>query len=528
MATPAETLDQLKGLYQNLSSQQKIITGLVLMLVLAGFAALFFFTNRTTYGILYTDLSPESASEVVAWLKQENIPYKLTQGGGTIQVPEGKVYDIRLSLASAGVPKGGGVGFEVFDKGNLGATDFVQHVNYQRAIQGELEKTISQFPQVENVRVHIAQPKESLFVTERREPTASVVLHLKRGQELNETQLKGIAHLVASAVPRLKKENVTIVDTSGDILYEHRENENNLANLTNSQLVYQRRLEEYYKHKIQSMLENVLGPNKAVARVSAEVDFDHIQISEDRFDPDMVAPRSEQKLLETVSDQETGGIPGVKGGLANKLQGNVNQMQTGTVKRREETTTNYEITRIQRQVNGSIGKLKRLSVAVLIDGKYKEENGKLVYVPRSDEELADLRQIVKAAMGYSEERGDDMSVVNVAFTAPPAEKKTMAQYVDMGAKFIKPLVNLIIAILFIFLVLKPLLNRYVLKPSEELPVPAEEIAAAIGEEEIGKLEAPQAFEPGPNVQEELQNLASKYPERAAALIKIWLREPVEG
>ncbi len=527
MATPAATLEQIKGMYQNLTVQQKLVTAGVLILVLAGFASLLYFTNMPTYKSLYTDLSPDSAADVVAWLKQEQVPYKIAQGGGTILVPEEKVYETRLALASAGLPRGGGVGFELFDKGNLGATDFVQHVNYQRAIQGELEKTISQFRQVESARVHVAQPKESLFVRDRKEPTASVVLKLKRGVSLSQSQLKGIAHLVASAVPRLKEENVTVVDTSGDILYEHRGVGETMASLTDSQLRYQRHLEEYFRHKIQTMLENVLGTDKAVARVSAEVDFDKVDVSEDRFDPDSLAARSEHKLRESFVDKEQGGIPGVKGGLAGKLQGNTGLFGNGLLKERQESTTNYEISRVQRQVRGAAGKIKRLSVAVLVDGTVKEEGGKQVYVPRSDEELDQFRRIVKAAMGFDEERGDEVSVINVAFTKAPEPQKTMEDYMNIVMRVAKPLANVVIAVLFIFLVLKPLLNRYVLTP----PAPVEGGVAgapALSGGGVEELEAPSAFEPGPDAQEELQELANNYPERAAALIKVWLREPAGG
>ncbi len=527
MPSFAEMMDQAKKLYQDLTLRQRIVTASVLVLVMAGFLALFLFTNRSAYRVLYSDLSPEDAADVVNWLKNEKIPYQVANGGDTIKVPEDKVYDARLSLASAGLPKGGNVGFEIFDQTGLGVTDFVQHINYQRALQGELERTIERFPQVKTARVHLAQPKDSLFVTDRQEPTASVVLTLKRGRELNQTQVQGIVHLVASAVPRLSDKNVTVVDTSGRVLYENDLQKDELTGLTSAQLVYQRRLEEYYKHKIQSMLENVLGPNRAVARVSAEIDFDRVQISEDRYDPDTAAIRSEQKILETRKDSEASGIPGVKGGLASKLQGNLGQIEPGLVKTKEETTTNYEITRMQRQVSGSVGKLKRLSVAVLVDGIYKKEGEEEAYVPRSPEEMANLEKIVKAAMGFSEERGDEVSVLNVPFTAKPEETKGVAKAVEVGTKLLKPLSNLVLALLFIFLVIRPLLKKYVLRPEEETMAPLP------GEEEYmegAELPGPETFaalEPVPNAQEELKGLASDYPERAAALIKVWLREQID-
>jgi flagellar M-ring protein FliF len=536
MATPTEMLEQLKNLGASLTLSQKIIAAVVAGAVLLGFGIFYVMANQVTYKPLYTDLRPEDASEIVNWLKKENVKYELAAGGSTIRVPEDKLYDIRLSLAGAGLPKQNGVGFEVFDQTNMGVTDFVQNVQYQRAVQGELERTISRFPQIKSVRVHLAQPKDSLFVSERKDPTASVVLQLNKGEELSPAQVKGIVHLVSSAIPKLKKENVAVVDTSGNILYDPAEMEkgkgDDPAGLTNAQLVYQKRLEEYYKNKIQTMLEDALGPNKAVARVSTDVDFDSVQINEDKFDPDAVAVRSEQKMSETDVQQDSGGVPGVKGGLADKLQGNVNQQNPAVIKQKKQDTVNYEITRTQRQINAALGKVKRISVGVMVDGSYQQKDKEMVYVPRTPEEVANLEKIVKAAIGYSMERGDEVRVVNVPFHAQAAAPSTVAQMADMGTKALKPITNLILAVLFIFFVIRPLLNRYVLKPQEKEML---QQRMAIEEEEemfegaagaiAGKKEAI-ALEVGPNATEELREMASQYPDRAAALIKIWLREPL--
>lgn len=530
MATPRDYLDQAKAIYQNLNLRQKLTVAGVILVSIIGFGLLFLYANKVEYATLYTDLSSKDAAEIVNWLKKEGVKYRLTREGTSIQVPKEKVYDIRLALANEGLPKESGVGFEIFDKSNLGATDFVQHVNYQRALQGELERTIARYPQVRAVRVHIAEPKESLFVTERREPSASVLLTLEKDETLSQRQLLGIVNLVSSAVPRLKKKHVTIMDTSGAVLLQGEKIKPEPSNLTQNQLEYQRRLEMYYKHKIQSMLEEALGPQKAVARVSVEVDFDRIQINEDRYDPDLVAIRSEQNVLVREEGTTTGGIPGVKGGLASKLQGNVGLQQktSGVVK--QEQVKNYEITRTQKKIVGAVGKIVRISAGVIVDGTYKKENDKLVYVPRTPEEMQSLEEIVKAAVGYNEERGDEVQVVNVPFSGTkPVEAGTLAKAVDIGSKLIRPLTNLILAILFLLFVVRPLLNKYVFGP-KEIPSP-EELAApeaeeAVEEEEIEEIEVPPTVEPLTSAQDELRGLASEYPERAAALVKIWLREPV--
>ena len=533
MAQTKDALNQIKELYSNLTKEQRIITAIVIAVSVIGFGLLFYITNRPTYKVLYTDLSDQAAGDVVNWLKKHDIPYKLEQGGSTIEVPADKVYSVRLELASAGLPKNGTVGFEIFDHQGLGTTDFVEHVNYQRALQGELERTIEEYPEVEDARVHIAMPKQSLFVTQSPQPKASVVLKLKPGEHLDTNQLKGIVYLVASAVPRLSTKNVTVVDTTGDILYQQGLMSNNsLSKLTQAQIEYQRQIENYYKQKIQSMLDEALGPGEAIARVSADIDFDKVDVSEDRYDPDNVAIRSQQKILETIKNPTTGGIPGVKGGLANKLQGNINQTSNSTIKEKQETTTNYEITEIKKQINGSIGKIKRISVAVLVDGTYKIKDGKKIYVPRSPQEMAALKKIVRAAVGYSEDRGDEISVVNVPFNITKKTTSKMAKMVAIGSRVIRPITNLVLALLFIFLVLKPLLKRYVFKPEEPEALPAEGAAEGIdaiegGLDEEEALPHAPAFEPLPNVHEELRNVANDYPERAAALIKIWLREKID-
>lgn len=528
MPAPSEYMEQLKQLYNDLTLQQKIMAGVVTGVVIAGFAALFIFNNTPAMTTLYSDLEQSDAAEVVGWLKKEGVTYEITQGGSAVRVPAEQVYDLRLALAGAGLPRGSGVGFEIFDKSNFGATDFVQRVNYQRALQGELEKTIAQFPQVKSVRVILAQPKETLFVRERQEPTASVVLNLKRGAEMSRTQVKGIVHLVACAVPKLTEQNVSVVDTSGAVMYEYQENKDTLEARTRTQLVYQRRMEEGYKHKIQTMLDDALGPDKAVVRVSAEIDFDAVESSEDRYDPDMAAVRSEQKLLELQKKDEKGAIPGVKGGLANKLQGNLaNKNEDFNIKKQKDTK-NWEITRLQRQIKGAVGKLSRLSVAVMVDGMTVNKDGKMEYKQRTPEEMANLERIVKAAMGYSAKRGDEVSVVNVAFTAPAKSATDVDRMVEIGSKFVKPAINLVLALLFIFMVVRPLLNRFVLKPEETLEEleASEEAAMAALESELEEGEEHGLpFEPVPDPTSELQELANDYPERAAALIKIWLREP---
>jgi polyferredoxin/type III secretory pathway lipoprotein EscJ len=239
---------------------------------LAGFGSLIYWNSKPEYQILFSNLSQEDAGEMVNKLKEKKIPFQLSANGGSILVARDQVYDTRLSLAAEGLPKGGGVGFEVFDRTNLGATDFVQKLNYQRALQGELSRTIRQIKEIEQARVHIVTPKESLFIEEQKKPSASVLLKTRSGMKLEPSQVEGIVHLVASAVEGLDSGNITVVDTSGKILFK-RNDSTLIGQMTTNQLEYQRNIEEGLKKKVQGMLEEVLGLNKAIALAASNVSF---------------------------------------------------------------------------------------------------------------------------------------------------------------------------------------------------------------------------------------------------------------
>jgi flagellar M-ring protein FliF len=525
MATPAEVLEQIKALYEKLTLTHKLIGAGALILIIVAITTFVLVTGQVKYRTLYTDLAVEDAADVVTWIKNAGIPYKLLKEGSTVQIPEEKIYDTRLALASAGLPRKSGVGYELFDKTGLGTTDFVYQVNYQRAMQGEIERTIQRFPQVKSVRVHLAQPKETLFISEKKEPSVSVVIEFKKNETLTSDQVNGIIHLVASAIPKLKKENVSVVDTQGNILNTEEKPAEKFAHLTNAQLLYQKKMEDYFKHKIQSMLDGALGESKSVARVSVELDFDESQISEDRYNPDETAVRSEQKLSETDLVDSEGGIPGVKGGLADKLQGNANVKQGPSITRqKKQDTANYEISRVQKQVNSALGKVKRVSAGVIVDGVYKKEGKEMKYQSRSAEELKGLEQIVKAGIGFSQERGDEVSVVNIPFTIQPEKVDMSSLYTTVGDKILTPLVYLIIVLVIIFFVVRPLINKY-LFPEKKVEEAVQE-ALPPGEELPEVFEGPK-LPPLPDIKTQLQSLASDYPERAAALIKIWLREKVD-
>jgi flagellar M-ring protein FliF len=376
-------------------------------------------SNRIDFRVLYSNLSDEDAAAIVAKLKELKVPYSIEAGGHSILVPTEKVYDTRLQLATSGLPQGGGVGFEIFDRVNFGVTDFVQKLNYQRALQGELSRTINQFSEVEKSRIHLSLPEKSLFVEEQKEARASVIVTLREGRTLNRSQVRGIVHLVASSVEGLNPGNVTVVDTNGNVLSEGEDN-NPAARLNQSQWEFQNDLERTLEKRVQTMLEKAVGSNRATVRVSADLDFKQVEETEENFDPNATVVRSEQRAEEKSQGgySAPSGVPGVRSnvppGEAPSTTGKSSTFQ------KSNETINYEVNRKTRRTVAPIGQIRKLSVAVLLDGTYeksteKGSNEKVKYIPRSAEELKQYESVVRKAVGYNAERGDQIEVASIPF-----------------------------------------------------------------------------------------------------------------
>jgi flagellar M-ring protein FliF len=358
--------------------------------------------NDVTYSRLYSNLDESEAGEVISYLTEHNIPYQLTDGGSTILVPSGEVYKTRISLASEGLPSSGTVGYSIFDQNNLGMTDFLLNLNYRRALEGELTRTIMQLNEVQAARVHIVLPKDRLFKQDQKKATASVVLKLK-GTSLTKHQIAGITHLVASSVEGLEPENITIVDYDGNLLSSGQQADP-IAGLSANQLEVRQQVEKYLEQKAQTMLDDVLGPGKSVIRVTAELNFQQLERTSEIYDPDALAVRSEERVrtTNTSSDQadETN---------QSREEGNS-----------ESVITNYEVNKTVEHIVNAVGTIERLSIAVLVDGIYtptENESGEteLVYQPRSQEEMDRLAAIVKNAVGFDEQRNDQVEMVNMPF-----------------------------------------------------------------------------------------------------------------
>jgi len=528
MATVKDIFNQAVSVIKNLTLPQKIIAGVLVAGVVGGMIFLSTMGGKTDYNVLYSGLSAEDAASVIAKLKEQKIDYQLSESASAVLVPAANVYETRLNLAAEGLPRGGGVGFELFDQISLGTTDFVQRLNYQRAVQGELARTIRQFKQVRDARVHIATPKESVFVEDTKPPSASVSLTMAGQEKLAKEQIMAIVHLVASAVPGLTSENITVVDTLGRLLF--RKEGDDVSMLSATQLEYQLKVENALRTKVESLLEEVVGVNKALARVTVDMDFNKVDVTEENFDPDGQVIRSEQFLIEQEGgEQAGGGIPGVKGELSTFTEtGGAGGKTEGA--HRKNITRNYEISRKTRHIQESVGTIKRLSVAVMVDGVYEESKDKdgkktLVYKPRNAEELNHFVKMTQNAIGFDPERGDKVEVVAMPFylsSVVEPEADPLEKWRSLFEHLAVPFVLLLVAVAFIMFVIRPFMR---LLSNQQLEARRQAGLAGRTGVKMGVEEEDLTLQPlGMTDKEKIYKLAQSDPERAADLVKRWLRE----
>lgn len=422
MVNLKQIFGQLHAALLQMSPGRRVTLMTLILGTLLGFVFLVLWSGRVDYQSLYTNLDTEDAGAIVAKLKEQKIPYQLAADGRTILVPKDQLYEVRMQLASEGLPQTGGVGFEVFDETKLGMSEFAQNVNYQRALQGELARSIHRISEVESARVHIVMPEKSLFIEQEEPASASVVLKLKTGKWLSQNQIAGIVHLVSSSVPRLSPENVTVVDNSGKLLAGSKKSPGDSAGSL-EQLEYQSRVERDLEHRVRTMLESALGNDKAIVRLSCAFDFQRQETTEERFLPDNQVVRSEQMFSESSQKAENipQGVPGVRSNLPGERPA-PNTVLAGVTPgfEKQDRTVNYEIGKVINRIFEPVGEMTRVSVAVLVDGAYKQvvaEDGasEWQYVPRSAEEMQKLENLVKRAVNFNSERGDQVELVNIPF-----------------------------------------------------------------------------------------------------------------
>lgn len=499
--------------------------------VLLATLGLVYWVQAPSYKVLYSRLDAADAGAVVDFLKSEHIPYRVNQDGGRIEVQSGRLHETRMALAARGIPQGGGVGFELFDKQTLGMTDFVQRLGYQRALQGELARTIAELSAVEAARVHLALPERSLFVAEDRNPSASVVVRLRPGRTLDSEQVDGIVHMVAGSVEGLIPGEVTVVDVHGNIL--SRDVQQDGRNPAQTLQAYQRELEEEYVNRIQTMLERVLGPGHAVARVSVNLDRAQVEETLENYDPDASAVRTERRSTETSSHGSAVGIPGVDSTLTNDPDAQAGQ--GSPVSEREDTQLSYEISRHTSRRVETVGALKRLSVAVLVDGIPSPETAgqagdggdaptAAAFVPRPQEELDRYRELVKRAVGFDEDRGDEIEVISSPFHATEPiglEGPGFLARVGDHSEFIWRVIGLIAVLIVGMFVVRP----FLLAMADRAPMPEPESRVPELEGDTGA----NLVLPGPNTfRQGITQIARENPEEAAMVIKQWVQQGQGG
>jgi flagellar M-ring protein FliF len=477
----------------------------------------FSWSQKEDYQILFTNLSETDSGQIAQKLKEMKVPYRAEAGG--IYVPSDKVYDVRLQLASQGLPQGGGIGFEIFDKTSFGTTEFVQKLNYKRALQGELARTIMAMGAVEQCRVHLAIPERSLFAREGEEerPTSSVLVRLRQGKNLSPTQVEGIVHLVASSVEGLDSKDVTVVDTKGNVLSK---SSGDVAGMNSSQFEFQGSYAKDLEARIASILEPVVGKGKVRAKVSAEIDMSRVETTEEKFDPESQVVRSEQKQTEKSSTVGASGVPGVSSNLPGKKTAASTPSQGASEK--QSQTVNYEITKVVSRTVNTPGLVKKITAAVLVDGTYVAQQGskEMKYVPRQEEELRRYAELVKETIGFTESRGDQVKVVNMPFEVASGEELAPAKprYLEMAAPFARYAVPLVAVILLVLLVLRPLVQSLSV-PGAAAPAYRGTISNAAAEI-AGQAPGVQRELP---VREQVTEWARKNPQDAANVIKSWMR-----
>ncbi|GAA6858769.1 flagellar basal-body MS-ring/collar protein FliF [Helicobacter pylori] len=500
-------LQRIVDFFIKLNKKQKIalIAAGVLITALLVFLLLYPFKEKDYaqggYGVLFERLDSSDNALILQHLQQNQIPYKILKDD-TILIPKDKVYEERITLASQGIPKTSKVGFEIFDTKDFGATDFDQNIKLIRAIEGELSRTIESLNPILKANVHIAIPKDSVFVAKEVPPSASVMLKLKPDMKLSPTQILGIKNLIAAAVPKLTTENVKIVNENGESIGEGDILENS-KELALEQLRYKQNFENILENKIVNILAPIVGgKNKVVARVNAEFDFSQKKSTKETFDPNNVV-RSEQNLEEKkegAPKKQVGGVPGVVSNIG-PVQGLKDNKEPEKYEK-SQNTTNYEVGKTISEIKGEFGTLVRLNAAVVVDGKYKialkDGANTLEYEPLSDESLKKINALVKQAIGYNQNRGDDVAVSNFEFNpmAPMLDNATLSEKIMHKTQKVlgsfTPLIKYVLVFIVLFIFYKKVIVPFSERMLEVVPDEDKEVKSMFEEmdeeeDELNKL-----------------------------------------
>ncbi len=511
--------------------------------VVAVMSAVWMWGKQPEYRVLFANFSDRDGGAIVAALQQLNVPYKFAEGGGAILVPAEQVHDARLKLASQGLPKGGSVGFELMENQKLGVSQFHEQVNFQRALEGELARSIQSVAAVQAARVHLALPKASVFVRDQQKPTASVLLNLHAGRTMDPQQVSAIVHLVASSVPDLPIKNVTVVDQNGNLLSDAGRNAAGNT-LDPSQLKYIDELQQSIVRRIESILTPILGTGNVRAEATADIDFSHSEQAAEVYKPNQTpaasAIRSQQSSESINGNGAT--ASGVPGALSNQPPAPATAPLTAPAAGaaagapgaapaavQKDLTVNYEVDKTVRYVQQPMGGVKRLSVAVVVNYKKEvDKAGKVTIKPLSEAEKTQITDLVREAMGFNKERGDSLNVVNSPFAQPVKEaivEQPIWKQPDMQQMALtvgKYLVAGLVLLYLFFKVLKPLLARIggelMPPPPQALPEP-DDVVVELSHDTEPMGTRPRTYQDNLDA---AKTLARNDPKMVANVVKAWV------
>ena len=502
--------------------------------------AMTLWSSKGDFKVLYANLSDKDGGAVIAQLSQMNVPYRISEGGAAILVPAGQVHDLRLKLATAGLPKGSVSGYELMDNARFGQTQFQERLTFQRGLEGELTRSITSMAAVQNARIHLALPNQNGFFREQQKPSASVLLSLHPGRTLDRAQVAGIVHLVSSSVPELDPKNVSVLDQTGALLTSGERSQN--GGMDAQQLQYVNQIETGYAKRIADLLEPIVGRDNLRATVTADVDFSQSEATSEEFRPNQgdkaaVVIRSQQTSEQNGANGATpSGVPGAASNqppvaATAPLTGAAQPLQTaqggaagaaGNSGRRD-ATTNYEIDKTVRVTRNASGNVKRLNAAVVVNNRsVTDPKGKTTQVPLTDPEIEKLATLVRESIGFNKDRGDSVKVVNAPFkieVIPQVDVPLWKQpeLIDMLRAAAVPLALAFVALLVFFGLIRPALNAALAPPP--LPEPGSKLAEVVDDaQELPALPAPK----NSDHLDGARALAKENPAAVASILRGWV------
>ena len=520
IAPGANPVERLREAFNRLSEQQKILLMVAVAALVAVIVGSILWSRQPDWKVLFSNLNEKDGGAIVAVLEAQNIPHKYSDGG-SLMLPAERVHEVRLKLASQGLPRGGMVGFELMENQKFGTSQFAEQVNYQRGLEGELARTIQSIAAVQSARVHLAIPKPSVFVREEQKPTASVMLNLYPGRSLDSGQIAGIAHLISSSVPQLPISNVSVIDQNGSLISQLKSKLME-AGLDPTQIKYVRETEDGIIKRIEDILKPVLGIDNFKVQVAADLDFSQSEQTAESYrpnnTPESATIRSQQNNETANVNQSAGGVPGA---LTNQppvpATAPLTQPATGTapaqpakpgdaqgrinaagvtaplnaagqpISTSKNATTNYEVDKTVRYTKQAMGNIRRLSAAVVVNHRREiGKDGQPVNKPLPDTEMKQINELVREAMGFSRERGDTISVANAPFTAIDRDENGLPLWKDpdniaYAKELFKYLVIAAIIAFLYFKIIQPLLKTMFPPP----PKPEEHLSSEEGTGRMG-------------------------------------------